>query len=144
MDATESSAAHRHHQNSLGAGIRLIILKFRDDPKARSNSLLARMTLLASVRRWNQPIALHRRLDRTRKRFEHDGRELTRAGHLALNPPRCARRDMAGDTSQLAVRRPLMSGKLGLHDVAALTAELHSLHVLDSAIAHLAADDYVR
>ena len=36
-----------------------------------------------------------------------------------------------------------MGGKLGLHHVAALAAELDGFHVLDGAITQLASDDYV-
>jgi hypothetical protein len=42
------------------------------------------------------------------------------------------------------MRREQMGRKFGLHDMAALPAELSGLHVLDSAIGQLASDDEIR
>src|SRR5665213_1695595 len=49
---------------------------------------------------------------------------------------------MTGGAGYLLVRREKMGGELGLHDMAALSAELIGFHVLNGAIGELASDDH--
>src|SRR5665213_4277497 len=51
---------------------------------------------------------------------------------------------MTGGAGYLLVRREKMGGELGLHDMAALSAELIGFHVLNGAIGELASDDQIR
>src|SRR5438552_12848649 len=50
---------------------------------------------------------------------------------------------MAGGAAYTLVRRLQMRGELGLHNMAALAAELDGFHVVDRTVAQLASDNDV-
>src|SRR5579871_209303 len=50
---------------------------------------------------------------------------------------------MAGGAGDRLMRRKKMGGEFGLHDMAALSAELVGLHVFDGTVRHLASNDEI-
>src|SRR5262249_16825131 len=88
--------------------------------------------------------ALHRRGNRPWIAVEDDILQLPDTGHFALGPAGGPWRNVALDTCDAGVRRVFVGSKLRLHHVAALTAELDCLHMLDSPIGSLGPDNQIR
>jgi hypothetical protein len=144
VNSAGTSAADQHHQDGLIARVALIVFKLADHTQAFSDYFFTRMALLASLNRRDQPVALHRRFDRPRIGIQHDAHKLARSSHLTAYPPGGARRHVATYARNRLMRGPHMRCEFGLHDMAALSAELHRFHVLYRAVAYLASNQEIR
>ena len=144
MDAASGTAAHHHHQDGFAARVGFIVLEAGVDAEARTDDPAASVALLARIDGGDQTVALQGRFDGPRIVVEDHSGKLAGSSHLRRKPACRAGRNVAGCAGHLLVRREKMGGELGLHDVAALSAELGGFHVLDGAIGDLASDDQVR
>ena len=143
MDATESSAAHEHHQGSFGSGVGFVVFELAEDAKTWTDHLFAGVALLAGFGRGNQTIALHGRLDRTREVIEGHRHELAGSGHFRFQPASGSLGDVAGGAFHGLMRSQLMGGEFRLHYMAGLAAELNGFHVSHRAVTQLTADQDV-
>ena len=99
------------------------------------------MAALADFARRTQ--ALHRGWDWRGVAVKDHFKQLLGAVHLGANVGCGARTNMTIGAGDMGMRRDIVGGKLGMHDMAGLPAEIRRIHVGHAAIARGADDDEV-
>ena len=118
VDAAHSASAHHHHQDGLRQRVLFVVAVLGNHSQPRAAELRRPVALFAGFRGRDEPVALHRGLNRPGVIVEDDAQQLARAGHLALYPARGARRHVTLDAQDAGVRRDPVGRKLRLHDMA--------------------------
>lgn len=140
VNASKLAPSHHHHQNGLGACISLVFCIFADHAQTHTTESLWPMAVLARFSGRYETIALQSRRYWSPVGIQHGLNELASSCGFAADPPSCTRRNVTLNTFHSGVWRILVSGKLGVHNVARRATELWRLHVRDSTISDLCPD----
>jgi hypothetical protein len=139
----EGPAADLDEKDVLGLGVRGVGSELRVDEELVPDEALRPVAALASLAGWAQ--VLDGRGDRSRVRLQRHGEHLANSRDLGAHEPRRAGPDVTFDAGDPGVGRIHVRRVLRRHDrVAALSAELRRVHVLDAEVGRRAEDQDVQ